>query len=382
MENIQNENITNIDSPMQNNEGGMDLNQKNETCVNVKRKRIDKLLDKGDIKYRGVFSSRAMKVLGFVLLFLAQVYMCVKIIDKFVEIPQSALDIAEVLEILSYYALPMFLAANFCIILTSKTKIKKMLINYSIIAFGIYLLVLFGFYRYMLGIGRAISDDPASAYALADLLSKKLFGRVINYNVFVDLSLFSLFYFFLFYTPKKLSKKSSIITFRMFSIVPILIAILSAVLYGLYSMGIIDLPVAILAILPCRSLTVYAIFFSIALIVKLRQSLFIKWGGTMEEYERYSLSNRSSLEISIVSAIVMIVICLLDLIILFVYPFSLFFGIGVNFYLGLSAPLLLLLSYTRKTKPSIWDAIMVALFIFAVIILYLETGLYIINNIN
>ena len=382
MENIQNENITNIDSPMQNNEGGMDLNQKNETCVNVKRKRIDKLLDKGDIKYRGVFSSRAMKVLGFVLLFLAQVYMCVRIIDKFVEIPQSTLDIAEVLETLSYYALPMFLAANFCIILTSKTKIKKMLINYSIIAFGIYLLVLFGFYRYMLGIGRAISDDPASAYALADLLSKKLFGRVINYNVFVDLSLFSLFYFFLFYTPKKLSKKSSIITFRMFSIVPILIAILSAVLYGLYSMGIIDLPVAILAILPCRSLTVYAIFFSIALIVKLRQSLFIKWGGTMEEYERYSLSNRSSLEISIVSAIVMIVICLLDLIILFVYPFSLFFGIGVNFYLGLSAPLLLLLSYTRKTKPSIWDAIMVALFIFAVIILYLETGLYIINNIN
>lgn len=347
---------------------------------NKNRYRIDKLLGRKDLKYRGIFSGRAMKIVGFVLLFFAQIYLCIKLVGKFSDLSAFTTNLADVLDILSSFSLPMFLAANFCVIMTRKSQIKKTLIIYSVIAVSIWLLVVFVFYRYVMGIGKSLyPDDPNEAYSFADGLAKSLFGKVINYNVFVDLALFSLFYLFLFYTPKKMTKKKSIIAFRCLSLIPIIVAIIATALYGFYNFGIINLPVAVLSILPCRSITVYVIFFGIALIIKLRQYLFIKWGGTQEEYEVYANTNRSSLEISIVSAIIVIIVSLIDFIWLFVNPMAILFGVGVNFYLAFVAPLILLLSYTRKTKSSVWDIIMVVIFIFAVIILYLETGLYLVK---
>ena len=334
-----------------------------------------------DIKYRGIFSGRTMKIIGFVLMFFAQVYLCIGIINKFIEMPQSILNFADVMLTLSFFALPMFLSAKFCVIMTSKKKIKKTVIAYSIIAISIFLLVLFFFYRYMIGIGRALNpDNPAEAYKFAETITKGAFGKIINYNVFVDLALFSLFYFFLFHNPKKFEGKKSVLAFRLCCIIPVIFAVISAILYGLYNFGKIDLPVAVLAILPCRSLTVYAIFFGIAFIIKLRQHLFAKWGGTQEEYELYAKSNRSSLEISVVSSIIIFVVCLLDFVLSQINPFVVFFGIGFNYYYVFSIPVIMLLSYTRKTKSSIWDYIMIAIFVFAVIILYLETGLFIISK--
>ena len=347
---------------------------------NKNRQRIDKLMGLPDLKYRGIFSGRTMKILGFVLMFFAQVCVCLNLVYKMVEVPAGVKDVADVLEVLSIFALPMFLAANFCIIMTSREKIKKMLIIYSAIAILIYLLVILVFYRYLMGIGKVVSESTADAYDFADMVAKKVFGKVINYNVFVDLSLFSLFYFFLFYTPKKIKKDGAILVFRFMCIIPILFAVGSTVLYGLNNTGIVELPVAALAIMPCRSITIYAIFFGVALIIKLRQYLFAKWGGTPEEYDTYAKSNRSSLEISVISAVIMIVVCAIDFGLIYVSPWFLFYGIGFNFYLAFAAPLILLLSYTRKTKASLWDIIMVVLFVFAVIILYLETGLYIITH--
>ena len=345
---------------------------------NKNRQRIDKLMGLRDLKYRGIFSGRTMKILGFVLMFCAQIYLCINLVNNSVGVNPATMSFAEIMDILSIFALPTFLAANFCIIMTSKTKIKKMLIIYSVIALSIFLLVIFIFYRYMMGFGSVI--NPENPYEFADIVTKKIFGKVINYNVFVDLALFSLFYYFLFYTPKKLVKKGSIIAFRCLSVLPVLFALAATILYGYYNFGVIDLPVAVLAILPCRSFTVYVIFFALAFVIKLRQYLFIKWGGTIEEYNKYAESNRSSLEISVVSAVVVLIVSLIDYLALIINPMVIFCGLGFNFYLGFVAPLLLLLSYTKKTRPSIWDAIMVVIFIFAVIILYLETGLYIFKH--
>ena len=356
------------------------VEQSAETTKHKKRYKIDKLMGLKDIRYRGILSGRTMKIVGFIFMFFTQIYFAANIIDKFKPLSDAASNFADVLDVLGLFALPAFLAANFCVIMTNKAKIKKVLLTYSIIAVGIYLLVLFVFYRYIYGLGKVFNpDDAHEAYLFADMIAKKLFGKVINYNVFVDLALFSMLYYFLFYTPKKLIKKKSIIAFRSLSALPIILAAIATILYGLYSIGFIELPVAVLAILPCRSLTVYVIFFGIAFIVKLRQHLFMKWGGTEEEYNIYAKSNRSSLEISVVSSVVLLIVSLLDFALFMAFPWVFFFGLGLNFYLAFSIPFIMLLSYTRKTKASIWDAIMVAVFIFAVIILYLEMGLYILK---
>ena len=93
--------------------------------------------------------------------------------------------------------------ANFCIIMTSQNNIKKMLVINSAAAIGIYLAILLGFNRYVIGVFEFLIEDPALAWSEAELATKLLFGKWINYNIFVDLALFCLFYFFIFYKPKK-----------------------------------------------------------------------------------------------------------------------------------------------------------------------------------
>ena len=111
--------------------------------------------------------------------------------------------------------------------------------------------------------------------------------------------------------------------------------------------------------------------------IKLRQYLFMKWGGTKQEYEQYAKTNRSSLEMSVISSLIILLVCGIDFAILWINPRVIFYGFGFNFYFAFCTPLILLLSYTRKAKASIWDIVMVIMFIFAVVILYLETGLFI-----
>lgn len=353
-----------------------------EHAVNPKRQKIDKLIGHQNIKYRGIFSHRTVRIIGFLCLFCAQLVIAAHFASGITKLPNDIKTLASVLEIISLFALPLFLAANFCVIMTSQSQIKRTLIIYSIMALAIYLLIVLLYYRYISGIFVTIfKKDVETGKFLAETLTKAAFGKIINYNVFVDLSLFSLFYFFFFYTPKKIQKRSSLILFRCCSIIPILFALTATVLYGMYYEGKMNLPIAMLAILPCRSIVIYAIFFVLAILIKLRKHLFIKWGGTEEEYNTYAKSNRSSLEISVVASCVIFVLCLLDFLLVVCWPKLLLYGIGSSFYFALAIPFILLLSYTRQPKKSFWDWLIVVLFVLAVILLYCEIVLYAVQNI-
>ena len=360
------------------------LKQSSEEKENLKtknkREKIDKLLAKKDIKYRGIFTYRSVRVLGFVLMLFSQIYLAYQLANKIIDVPSNILKAADVLYFLSAFALPMFLTANFCIIMSSKNKIKKYLVSYSIIAIVIYLAIILVYYRYLYGAMFAIVEDKELAIMLADVIANKLFGGMINYNVFIDLALFSMFFFFLFYTPKKPLTRKMYLAFRWCSVIPALFAITSFVIYGLHDMGQIHLPMAILALLPCRTLTVYIIMFTLSLIMKLRKKLFIKWGGTNEEYEQYLRTNRNSLEVSIISAIVLFVICLIDFVIMCVDIELLFFGLGTSWYMAAIIPFIFLLSYSRKPKLALLDYVLPAVFVVSCIIVYLEVGLYIVKN--
>jgi hypothetical protein len=133
--------------------------------------------------------------------------------------------------------------------------------------------------------------------------------------------------------------------------------------------------------MPCRSFTFYAIFFALSIVIKYRKHKFIKMGGTRQEYEAYSKSNRSSLEISIIASIIIFVVCLIDFILLLVEPMVLLLGIGTNFYFVFIIPFIFLLSYTRKPKLKALDYILPIVFIVAVIIVYLEGFLLLLGSI-
>ena len=346
-----------------------------------KRYKIDKLLSKQDIKYRGPLTYRSVRALGFVLMLFAQIYLAYSLANKLVGVPNGVMGTINVLDTLSVFALPMFLAANFCIIMSSRNKIKKYLISYSIIALAIYLAVILVYYRYLYGAMFTIVGDKEFATALADSISRKLFGGMMNYNVFIDLALFSMFFFFLFYTPKKPLSHKMHLVFRWCSVIPVLLAVVSFVLYGLYDLGKIKLSMAILALLPNRSLTVYIIMFTLSLVMKLRKLIFIKWGGTEQEYETYLQTKRNSLEVAIISAIVLLVVCAIDFALMYIDIYFILFGLGTSWYMAAIIPFIFLLSYSRKPKVPLLDYVLPAVFIVSCILVYLEAGLYIVRHI-
>ena len=350
----------------------------NEDNLKIKNKRekIDKLFAKKDIKYRGPLTYRSIRVLGFILMIFAQIYLAYTLVNKFVDVPQGVLDTVDVLNFLSAFALPMFLAANFCVIMSSRNKIKKYLLSYSIIAIAIYLGVVLVYYRYLYGAMFAIVKDKDLAILMADSISNKLFGGMVNYNVFIDLALFSMFFFFLFYTPKKPLTRKMYLAFRWCSIIPVLLATTSFVLYGLNYMGKIELSMAVLALLPNRSLTIYIIMFALSIVMKLRKKIFIKWGGNSEEYEQYLHTNRNSLEVAIINSIVVLVICLIDFAIMYIDISLVLFGLGTSWYVVAIIPFIFLLSYSRKPKIALLDYVLPALFVVACVIVYLEAFLY------
>lgn len=344
------------------------------------RGKIDRLIAKQNIKYRGPFSYRTVRIFGFLAMLFAQLYIAYSFASNIAETPEWTTTLVEVLEILSIFALPLFLMANFCVIMSSKNNVKNFLIFYTSIALLIYFAIVFVYYRYVGGFSSAITGgDPAATAEMSELITKNVFGKIINYNVFVDLALFALFFFFFFYTPKNIKSKKGMLIFRLCSLIPVLITIASTILYGFYYMGTINLPALVLAIMPCRSLTIYAIFFILSALLKLRKQKFIKMGGTEEEYENYSQSNRSSLEVSTLAAIVIFGVCLIDFVLPFISIYSIFFGVGLNFYFVLIIPFIFLLSYTRKPKLKIIDTLLPLIFILLTIILYLEAGLFVIK---
>lgn len=344
----------------------------------MKRKRkIAKLLAKKDIKYRGPLSYRSVRILGFVFLILAQAVLCYSFVKKFISMPQWTDGMFNFFEIISAFSLPMFLMVNFTIIMSSKKKIINYLITYTALALMIYLGIIFVYYRYLNGICVSISDTFEEGVALADTIAKQVFGKVINYNIFVDLSLFSLFFFFFFYSPKKIKTKKGILWFRLCSIIPLLIAVTSFIIYGHYFIGDLNLPVALLAIMPCRSIGIYAIFVVISFTIKLRKYLFIKWGGSEEQYEIYARSSRSSFEVSVFSAITIVVVSILDLSLLLIYPRLLLNGVGLTAYMIFIAPILFLFSYTRVPKKSAFDTYLPFIAFGIIAICYLEAILFV-----
>ena len=93
----------------------------------------------------------------------------------------------------------------------------------------------------------------------------------------------------------------------------------------------------------------------------------------------YIKTRRNSLEISIVASIVLVVVCLVDFLLVLIFPEVLLAGFGYNFYLVFIAPLILLLAYSRQPKYKFVDMLLPVIFIICTIIVYLETALIFVN---
>ncbi len=255
-----------------------------------RRKNIHLVNKENDIRFRGIFSYRHLRILGWLLLVLAQVGVALSFADSLNK-TTSFEGASNVLSFLGSLAAPLFLIAAFSQILVAKNGYRKLIILYAGGAIGIFLAFLFIYLHYVVGILSAIglgSDAHSTASAIVGLMAKEGF---FSFNIFVDLLLCCLLTFFLNYRPKDFFQGKLIYLFRALALLPILYELGSIALKITSSMGVISLSPIVYPLLTTKPPLAFIIFLAVALFVKNRERFFRKKGKTMEEFDSFQDSN-------------------------------------------------------------------------------------------
>ena len=163
---------------------------------------------KNDIKFKGPLSYRELRIIGWAFIVLAQIAVILNLNTKIN--PANGIYLngwANFFQGLSYFSLPLFLVANMACIIQRRDNFKNMLLFYGGAALGMYLLGNFVVFHYGRGLMNSISPTTwGEAADLFGLLLPALGKNGYVFNIFIDLFLCSLMYFFLYYQPKKYFK--------------------------------------------------------------------------------------------------------------------------------------------------------------------------------
>ena len=345
-----------------------------------------KMID-NDIKFKGPFSYRHFRMFGWVALtigvissVISVVIMLALLIEKITpEAAQGMTTFANVLSMFSALPLPLFLIANFAVILQKKNQYKKLIITYGGILLAIYVGVIVVYYHYIISL--IAKFNQVGFWDARQQVQGMLAGseRDLIVNVFVDLFNCVLIMFFIDYTPKKYFQGKKIILFRLLVILPIVYEIMSAVFSGLLEISStiegfeFTLPLEILPLLGKKPIGMIVGFIIICIYLKLRYKRYLKKGGTPEGYALFEETNRNSFKVSRNMSIIFLVVAIVDIILLgvtavisyalaedvpevanrYLEMFSAF-TIGKSVCLLLVIPLLLLFSYKKvHAKPEL-----------------------------
>lgn len=337
-----------------------------------------------DIRYRGPLSYRHLQIMGwFGISFL--------VLHNLIELgimidpnqPKWVLSLNAVAGVVSEFALPLFLFANFAILLDRKKTFKAQLLKFGGLSLLVVILFLLVTEHYILEVGTAIAGDKAGVQSQIDgyFLSRIRTGS-LSFNFFVDMFLCTLLLFFLEYTPRKVFTGKKRYLFRMFALIPVVYEAGSLVIRILAYYGMISPPLIVYPLLTTKPPMSFVLFVILVLFIKIREFRFRKRGKTKQEYMEFTKTRLNSLQFSVFSSIMILVTGVIDLILLI--GFSAFdivvknmdhpeqvknaseqaleemsmvsargvagWGIGLHSSMIFIIPIILLFSYTRNHK--------------------------------
>ncbi len=330
-----------------------------------------------DIKYQGPLSYRMIRIIGWLFFALGTSYIVfqfgAKIYPKSANVFDSLGVAASFINVLG---LPCFLVANLGQIFEHKTDYKKMVIKYVILMLGLYIIInAFIFHYVAYTIMRLNAISYVEALFKVDDFFASLGMTMGNINVFVDLFLFTLMYFFLMYNPVKRFKGKKIYIFRSFIIFPILYELACIIIKYQAAVGNIYLPFYFATLMTSKTPIIFLAFLTVLFLFKWRQFKYYKYGGLEKDYERFMKTNKSSFVFSLTICLTFIAFVLIDfLVTIFItiykcidlnmfdidaitYGMSVAgaLGFGLSFPFLIVAPMFLLFSYTRQHKNKVID---------------------------
>ena len=374
-----------------------------------KRRRIYDITPENDIRYRGPLSYRWLKTLGWIALVFSQYVIMVKLGHSLLKIDAPVAFGEDMNNSIIELALPLLLFGNFALLLNGHDQFKKHFFINGGAAAGIILLFLIIYYRYVLGIASVFFENRQIAAAeLNDLLGmlpmiSTTYHGFFAFNIFIDMFLCTLGWFFIVYTPKKLFRGRLIYIFRALILIPVLYEIGAVILKMMAANNQITLPVVVFPFLPTKPPFSFLLFIFIGLYIKMREKKFLKHGKTREEYQAFLKTNVNSLHVSLIAIVFLIILIVVDYICYF------FIGALEIQYFGpmlggsteeikaaaesvlkscgfgemgnmLIWPILLLFSYTRTHKNVFIDGGIAVLAVICIILIYIDGTYGIIRN--
>ncbi len=164
--------------------------KKRQKYIDKVRKRF---FNEKDIKYRGIFSYRYLRLFAWITLALSQIVIMHNYTETAFPLLFQNRIIGGLISRISDVSMPLFLLATFAYILNRHTSYKAMMLFYLFSYLGVALFECFVIHRYLMNILTVLgSEEEATAKILGLLV-----GQKIQFNVFCDIFMLILFNFFI-----------------------------------------------------------------------------------------------------------------------------------------------------------------------------------------
>ena len=270
------------------------------------------LVDKeNDIRFKGFFSYRHLRMFGWLFMLVGQVALLLTTItgiDKTVDFSTAI----TVLNVIGSLATPLFMIAVFSVVLVAKKGYKSLFILYGGLSVLIILFFLFIYFHFIGGLTWALAKGGVLEIRSKDLVSFFTEGY-FAFNIFIDLLLCTLLSFFLNYRPKRFFQGKKIYIFRAMAALPILYEAASIVLKILSSLYVITLSPVFYPFLTTKPPMCFFIFIGMAFFTKDRERYFIKKGKTHADYDTFLESNVNRVQFSLYLIFMIVVAALVDI---------------------------------------------------------------------
>ena len=286
-----------------------------EKKLKKRRAKYERALEK-DIHYRGPLSYRYLRIIAWMIICQFPITILYKIraaIDP--SMKPSYISAKADWEAYQDFIVPLFLLANFAVILDKKISFKNLIKKYLVLAVTVYASLAFFYLRYVKG-------TAAAAVNLLGISSETITKKINNlgsqgyltFNVFIDLLLCTLFMFFLNYKPKRVFTGSRLKYFRLLSILPVAYEVFCITLRILAFEGKVTIPVLFYPLMTTKPPIMLIFFVLLVINIKYGENRFLKTGLSHKQYVLYQKTKKNSLYFSLHACSLCLVCTVLDII--------------------------------------------------------------------
>ena len=287
-----------------------------------------------DIKYSGFLSYRHIRIIAWIFMIIAQIATIMDINMKSDPSSTKYLEVIQnVFSTLGTLPVSLFMLANFSYILQRKNRYRETITLYATLALGMMIFANVIVFYFVFRTMNAFAAGTLSFWDMSMTVGTLLagMGRAgYVFNVFIDLLLCSLLFFFSDYVPKKHFQGKKIYLFRALVLLPIVYEVSALIVKYYAALGSsfhgFDVPSFVIFLLPSKPPMVFLAFVLIVACLKISKWMHTRrQGNDVETYDIYCTTNAHSLRVSFMISAIFLFCGLLDVIALVIVAN---FGLG------------------------------------------------------